>query len=117
MIDSYIQLMVLIHVDDTIIMSSTKEELQKVCDFCEKWKMMLSSGKTKVTMFGCRKAYISTFKFICNGEVCSWLKLTVEQQVTDQFIQKWQSELKSMSTRDLYVEFKQEFKLENPLFS
>lgn len=47
-IDSYIQFMVLMYTDDTIIMSTTKEGLQKatdrMCDFCEKWKLKVNSG-------------------------------------------------------------------------
>lgn len=46
--------MVLMFADDTIILSTTKEGLQKemdhMCDFCEKLKLMVYSNKTKVTV-------------------------------------------------------------------
>lgn len=41
----------------------------------------------------------------CNNT--NWLKLTVEQRLKDQFTQKWQSELRYMTSCDIYVEFKQ----------
>lgn len=57
-IDNYLQL-VLLYADNTIVMSNTKEGLQKaidlMCGFCERWKLKINSGKTKVTVFGCRK--------------------------------------------------------------
>ena len=37
-----------------------------------------------------------------------WLKLTVEQGLKDLFLQKWQSELNSKTSWDIYVELKQE---------
>ena len=45
----------------------------------------------------------------------NWLKLAVEQRMKDQFVQKWKSELNSMTSCDTYVEFKLEFKLEKYL--
>ena len=71
-IDNYFQLMLLLYAHDTIVMSNTKEGLQKaidlMCGFCEKWKLKINSGKTKVTVFGCRKADTSNLKFVCNGD-------------------------------------------------
>ena len=72
-IDSYLQLMVLLYADDTIAMSNTKEGLQKaidqMCGFCQKWKLKINSEKTKVTVFGNRKADVRNLKFVCNGEI------------------------------------------------
>ena len=71
-IDSYFQLLLLLYADDTIAMSNTKEGLQKAIDqmygFCEKWKLKINSEKTKVTVFGCRKADTRNMKFDCNGD-------------------------------------------------
>ena len=71
-LDNYIQLMALMYADDTIIMSTTKRGLQKainhMCDFCEKWKLKINSDKTKVTVFGFRRADTSTLQFVCNGQ-------------------------------------------------
>ena len=46
-----------------------------------------------------------------------WLKLTVERRLKDIFIQQWESELRQMTSCDLYVEFKREFRLEKYLLS
>ncbi|XP_030230039.1 uncharacterized protein LOC115556816 [Gadus morhua] len=39
-----------------------------MCDFCEKWKLKINSDKTKVTVFGFRRADTSTLQFVCNGQ-------------------------------------------------
>ncbi len=44
-----------------------------------------------------------------------WLRLTVERMLKDQFVQNWRNELNGMTSCDVYVEFKQEFKLEKYL--
>ncbi len=49
----------------------------------------------------------------CNN--INWLKQSVEQRQKDRFKQKWQSEHRAMTSCDIYVEFKQEFKLEKCL--
>lgn len=45
-------------------------------------------------------------------DAIKWLKFEVKQKLKDQFLQKWHYELQSMSSWDLYCEFKGEFKLE-----
>lgn len=45
----------------------------------------------------------------------NWLKGTVEQRLKDHLLQKWRSELNSMTLCDTYAEFKQEFTLEKYL--
>jgi hypothetical protein len=55
--------------------------------------------------------YLATANFVS----VEWLKMSVEQRLKDQFIQKWYQELESMSSCDLYVEFKKEFKMEKYL--
>ena len=72
MIDAYIKLLVLMYADDTIIMSSTKEGLQKainqMCRYCKTWNLKMNSDKTKVTVFGQQKREMKNHTFFCNGQ-------------------------------------------------
>jgi hypothetical protein len=71
-IDNYLRLMVLMYADDAILMSTTKEGLQRaievMCRYSDEWKLKINSSKTKVTIFGNRKIDASKFTFVVNND-------------------------------------------------
>ena len=54
-LDCYIKLFVLLYADDTILISESPEDLQKMLDnlhgFCIKWKLHINASKTKIVIF------------------------------------------------------------------
>ena len=56
---NYIQLLVLLYADDTILMADSKEKLQTGLDvmlrYCDKWKLQINVNKTKVMIFHSRR--------------------------------------------------------------
>lgn len=72
MFDKFFKLLVLMYADDTIIMSDSKEGLQKALNcldiYCEKWGLQINSSKTKVTVFSNRKVPTSRYSFTYKGE-------------------------------------------------
>ena len=65
----YLQLLVLIYADDTVIFSKDQEGLQKSMDcfseYCDIWKLKVNYSKTKVLIFGARKT--NKFSFFINN--------------------------------------------------
>ena len=51
----YIKLYALLYADDTILISESPEDLQKMLDslsdYCDKWKMHINANKTKIVIF------------------------------------------------------------------
>ncbi len=54
-LDCYIKLFVLLYTDDTILISESPEDLQKILDnlheYCTKWKLHINASKTKIVIF------------------------------------------------------------------
>ena len=63
---SYLKLFALLYADDTIVMAESRHELQAAMNgmfhYCNIWKLQLNTQKTKVVIFGSRKAE-TYFKF------------------------------------------------------
>ena len=58
--NKFVKLLVLLYADDTIILSNTASGLQKLLhdldSYCTRWRLRVNSSKTKVVVFGKRKA-------------------------------------------------------------
>ncbi len=65
----YLQLLVLLYADDTVILAENEKDLQDNIDcftsYCSIWKLNVNYSKTKVLIFGARKT--SRFNFTLAG--------------------------------------------------
>ena len=63
----YIQLLVLLYADDTVLLSNSKTGLQKsldcLFDYCKNWKLTVNINKTKILIFNSRKSYRPLFHY------------------------------------------------------
>ena len=70
-ISDYFKIFVLLYADDTVLLSSSPEGLQKnlseLNKYCDYWKLKANSSKTKVIIFGNRRTKVGTAKYIYNG--------------------------------------------------
>ena len=69
--NNLLKILVLLYADDTIILANTAQGLQKslndLGEYCKKWNLTVNSSKTKITIFGNRKAKSNTYKFLYNN--------------------------------------------------
>ena len=68
----FYKLFVVLYADDTVILSETKEGMQKSLDifqsYCELWKLQINVNKTKVMVF-CKRKSRENFNFMIQGKV------------------------------------------------
>ena len=66
----YLKLFVLLYADDTVLMSESKEDLQKILnkfgEYCNIWKLKVNVNKTKVMVFS-RGRPCADLNFSLNG--------------------------------------------------
>ena len=67
----FIEILVLLYADDTVIFTESKEGMQSALNifqsYCDKWKLTVNINKTKVLVLSKRKCQ-QHFDFILNGE-------------------------------------------------
>ena len=70
-VSNMLRLFVLLYADDTVILSHTKEGLQRglnaVEEYCDKWQLNINTSKTKVCIFSSRKINPMNTKFKYKG--------------------------------------------------
>ena len=80
----YLQMLLLMYADDTVLFATTKPQLQnslnKYANYCNKWKLNVNVDKSKIMIFGRRKRHtftlnnknievVDTFKYL--GVICN----------------------------------------------
>lgn len=71
--EPWLKLLVLLYADDTVILSDTPAGLQhcldKICEYCRQWKLVINKEKTKAMVFERRKSAILPVFFINGQEI------------------------------------------------
>ena len=69
----YLRLFTLLYADDTVLMADSPEELQNCLNafasYCQIWKLLINTDKTKILIFGGRKRSNTRFHFTLGDNV------------------------------------------------
>ena len=72
----FLKVFVLLYADDTVIIAESAEDLQNALTayalYCETWKLLVNSSKTKIVIFS--KGRIQNYNFILNNEAIEIVK-------------------------------------------